>query len=154
MSDKVVGLRVLFAATVIVFGLETLMAIRGHEPYPALMLPPFTGTFNFTGGDIDVRDADMVVQFADGSKAEIPYGRIVPTSPMNPLGSFVLIARDPVKPETADWLYGRISELYPGQTPASADIHWRLDRYDARVPDAPPRPKIVKTIHLDFKGQK
>ena len=154
MSDKVVGLRVLFAATLIVFGVETSMAVVGNEPYPALILPPFTGTLNFTGGDIDIRDADVVVQFADGEKAALPYANIVPATPMNPLGPFLAVVREPVKPGTVDWLYGRISDAFPGREPTSADIHLRWDRYDSRLEDPKPRPRIEKTIHVDFEGQK
>jgi hypothetical protein len=150
VSQSVLGIRFLFAATVIVFALETMMAIRGSEPYPALMLPPFTGT-PLRGDIVSLKTPGVVVQFADGSSEAVPYQRLLPDSPMPAVAIFFAATGNPKRPpnaETMNWLRERINALFPDKKPKSADISWRITEFD--ITGRPARHTPEKTIRVDF----
>lgn len=151
MSRSAVGIRVLFAATLCVFVVQTSMAIKIREPYPALILPPFSGTHQFTGGIIELKEPLVVVNFADGTSENLEYQRFLSPAPIAPIAIFKSITREPMGPETVEWIHARTSALFPGKSATSVDFVWRTAAYDASVERRPPAYKVDKTVHVAFQ---
>ena len=144
--DAKLRIRAVFATTLVVFAVELLCFVRGNEPYPALIMPSFPGHPLHDGVLVHTEPA-IGIRFTDGRTTSVPFNTILPPSPLDSSSVFRAgFFGDVTDPDTVAWLRSRICDQFPGETPDSIDITWRVAKYS----DGPTRYTPVRTIRVDF----
>jgi hypothetical protein len=128
------------AARALAFGLPVLLVLAQavfmragyREPYPALLMPDFSGTRTATDGTIDVTTSEITVQFDDETAAEIPVRALLAPMPaMTTMAASEHGLHNPAlsSGETVRWLRRRLATLHPERRAVSLTVCWRLDSY-------------------------
>ena len=143
----------LFAAVLAAQPLQYAIAYRYGEPYPALMMPRFTGTLTDAGGLIRIQNVEAQVEFQDHSVAQVSPADLVAAAPVSQRDSILYENFGPLPdgaalPRSAG-LAGRVKDsLLPGlairkaksghHIPDSRTREWLKQRlqaiYRSRVP--------------------
>lgn len=146
-----VAIRLLFAGTVAVFGVQLFLIAEKIEPYPALTMPAFNG-HPLETNVLVVEKPEFQVQFADGQAEVVGYQDLLPRTPLDALPIFknVFPFYDfAIDDDTLAWLQSNIARLFPGRTPSGVDVIWRKAARDLDHPAAVTY-TTVRTVHLDF----
>jgi hypothetical protein len=148
---RTVGIRLLFAGTVVLFAAQLVLIAAKTEPYPALIMPGFNG-HPLETDVIVVEKPQFRVQFADQQAQVIEYDELLPQTPLDALPIFknaFPFYDFAIDHETLMWLQSNVAERFPGRTPSGVDVIWRKAAYDLHHSDAATY-TTVRTVHLDF----
>jgi len=109
----------------------------GHrEPYPALMMPDFTGTRNAPDGSVAVDARELTARFDAGPTADVALHRLL--APMlrltrMPASQVGLRDLSGASEDMRRSLRARLETLHPGRLATGLDARWYRDTY--RVKD-------------------
>ena len=111
--------RLLFAAVILWQPLQYFITARYGEPYPALRLPPFSGTMQDQQGNIRFRNVKCKVTFQDGSVGWTSAFDLLAQAPSSHHGAIMNHMFGPPEPldtEAHDSPSSLKARLFPGRT--------------------------------------
>jgi hypothetical protein len=116
----------------VVLAQAAFMAAGHREPYPALLMPDFSGTRTSPDGSIHVDEVEILAHFDDGQVGPMPLKRLMAPMPwftMMPASRIGLRTLDHASVEMVRWLRGRVIALYPDRRATGLDVRWYRDTY-------------------------
>lgn len=139
--------RLVFAAVIVAFVGQLLVARSDAEPYPGLFQPRFAGS-PLRDGVLNQVQPSVSVEFTDGSSSTVPYEDILPRSRLRAIDIFKSAFYDEVPatdPRTVAWLRQRLEVLFPDETASSMVVEWARASYLKSDSWRPSR-SIIKTV--------
>ena len=147
-------------ARALAFGLPFLVVLAqgifigaGHrEPYPALMMPDFSGTRMAPDRSIAIDAVELSARFDDGEIVDVPLDGLLSPMPRftrMPAARIGLDDLDRASSQMAPWLRGRLATLRPGRHVINLEARWYRDTYSVqdgelrRVAHAPVRSSAI-----------
>jgi hypothetical protein len=103
-----------------------------REPYPALMMPDFSGTRTSPDGSIHVDAIEILAHFEGGQVGHLPLEKLMAPMPwftMMPASRVGLRTLDHPSDEMVRWLRERVVALYPERRATGLDVRWYRDTY-------------------------
>jgi hypothetical protein len=107
--------RLLFAALILWQPFQYFITAKYGEPYPALILPPFSGTMQDQDGNIRFRNVNCKVTFQDGGVGWTSAYALLAQAPSSQHGAIMNHMFGPPDPEAHESGSSLKARLFPGR---------------------------------------